>query len=396
MKLLHDLVQKHKSFAISAREHIHAHPELSDQEFETIRYICERLDEIGVPYQKLDGMNAIVGFIQGGVPGKTIALRADIDALPIQETSDKPYRSQHPGVMHACGHDAHAAVLLGTAKVLWDLKDKLCGNVKLFFQPAEEADGGAKRMLAAGCLENPHVDYVFGLHVNGQTPCGTIRGKVGAINAAGDNLDVTIHGKKAHGAYPSAGADAIVAAAYIITALQTVVSRLVSPIDSAVVTVGVIKGGDASNVICNEVKFTIMLRTLKPETREKVIEAIRRLVNDTCSAHGVTAEIVEIRGYDAMINNAECVEIVRDTAEKVLGKDAFSYVEHASLGCEDFCYFCQDRPGAFYQLGCGNAEFTAPGHNDKFDLDPETMGYGMLMQAGIVLKLIGSDEVKIL
>jgi amidohydrolase len=340
-------------------------------------------------------MNAIVGLIKGGAPGKTIALRADIDALPIQETSDKPYCSKNPGVMHACGHDAHAAILLGTAKILWDMKDKLCGNVKLLFQPAEETEGGAKRMVAAGCLENPHVDYVFGLHVGGETPCGAVRAKTGPINAAGDNFYVTVHGKKAHGAGPSSGIDAIVAASYVIIGLQSIVSRMVSPVDSAVITVGKISGGDASNVICNEVKFTIMLRTLKPETREKVIEGIRLVVNNTCAAHGATAEIIEMRGYDAMINNTDCVEIVRDIAEKVLGKENFGYVEHASLGCEDFCYFCQDRPGAFYRLGSGNAEFNAPGHNDKFDLDPDTMRYGMLMQAGIVLKLIGNNEVKI-
>lgn len=389
--MLHSLVEKHRSFAIAAREHLHRHPELSDQEFETSKFIQASLEEAGIEYYPVPGMTGVVGIIRGATPGKTIALRADMDALPITERSDKPYRSQNEGVMHACGHDVHTAILLGTARVLQDAREHLRGNVKLFFQPAEETWGGAKRMIAAGCMKNPDVDYVFGLHVDDAIPCGTLRTKAGALYASSDTYNVRIRGQKAHGCAPHLGNDAIVAAASIVMELQTVVSRRVSPHDSVVITVGKLSGGVASNVIADEATLSIIVRTISREARQRANDALRGIIVHACAMHGVQAEVEGKPDYDSVQNSPECVEIIRSVAEQVLGPESFSYVERPFMGCEDFCYYCTEVPGAFYKLGSRNEElgFTAPTHSSEYDADPETVTTGMKMQAGIVFELIG-------
>lgn len=395
-KLLLSLVEKHRNFAISAREHLHRHPELSDQEFETSAYIQACLKDAGIEHYVVPGMTGVVGIIRGAGEGKTVALRADMDALPLNEHSDKPYRSQNTGVMHACGHDVHTAILLGTAWVLQDARQHLCGNVKLFFQPAEETTGGAERMVAAGCMQDPDVDCVYGLHVDAAIPCGTLRTKAGAFNASSDTYDVTILGKKAHGADPQLGSDAIVAAASIIMELQTVVSRRVSPHDSVVITVGKLNGGTARNIIADQATLSIMVRTTCNDARRQANEALRAVIDNTCAMHGVTADVAAHHGYDTMYNSESCVQVIRTVAERVLGENAFSYVEHPFMGCEDFCYFCTDVPGAFYQLGSRNESLgiTAPTHSSEYDADPETVSMGMKMQVGIVFQLIGNEDVK--
>lgn len=395
-ELLISLVNKHRDFAIAAREHLHRHPELSNHEYETSAFIQNCLREAGIENVPVPGMTGVVGIIRGSGEGKTIALRADMDALPINEHSNRPYRSQVAGVMHACGHDVHTAILLGTARVLQDARAYLQGNVKLFFQPAEETTGGAKRMVASGCMKDPDVDCVYGLHVDAAIPCGTLRTKAGAFNAGSDTYTVTIHGQKAHGADPQLGRDAIVAAASIILELQTVVSRRVSPHDSVVVTVGKINGGTAENVIADRAELTIMVRTTNNDTRKEANEALRSIIEHTCAMHGVTADVNAQHGYDSMYNDEGCVERIRSVAGRVLGEGAFGYVEHPFMGCEDFCYFCSDVPGAFYQLGSRNEKLgiVAPTHSAEFDADPQTVPTGMLMQAGIVFDLIGSEAMK--
>ncbi len=395
-KLLLSLVDKHRNLAISAREHLHRNPELSNQEFKTSTYIQAFLKEAGIEHYVVPGMTGVVGIIRGAEEGKTVALRADMDALPLSENSSKPYRSQNDGVMHACGHDVHTAILLGTARVLQDAREHLRGNVKLFFQPAEETTGGAKRMVAAGCMKDPDVDWVYGLHVDAAIPCGTLRTKAGAFNASSDTFEVTIHGNKAHGADPHLGNDAIVAAASIIMELQTVVSRRVSPHDSVVITVGKMSGGTVRNVISDMATLSIMVRTTSSEARKRATEAVDAIIEHACAMHGVTVDVDAYHGYDSMNNSEACVEVIRSVAERVLGKEAFGYVEHPFLGCEDFCYFCTDIPGAFYQLGSRNESLgiTAPTHSSEYDADPETIPTGMKMQAGIVFELIGAEDVK--
>ncbi len=395
-KILNELVEKHSDFAIKAREHIHRNPELGNEEYETSAFVQKSLAAAGIEYYPVPDMTGVVGIIRGKQGGKTVALRADMDALPIQEESDKPYRSQIAGVMHACGHDAHTAILLGTAAVLQDARKYLHGNVKLFFQPAEETVGGAERMIAAGCMENPSVDYVFGLHVDSTVPTGTVHSRPGAMNASGDAYDVTVYGKKAHGARPHTGNDAIVAAASIVLEIQSIVSRRISAHDSAVITVGKINGGTARNIISDRVDLEMTLRTLADGVREKIRAVLPAMIEHICAMHGTEAEIVHEPGYDSLQNDKDCVELVRNVARRLLGKDSFGYIENPSLGCEDFSYFCRVVPGAFYNLGCRNESLgiVANAHSSRFDVDPQAIPVGMKMQAGIVFELIGDGLVK--
>lgn len=390
-KILFPLVEKYTSFAVKAREHLHRYPELSNEEFKTSAFIEKCLKEAGIDYYTIPGMTGLVGIIRGAKEGKTIALRADMDALPIQEDSNKPYRSKVDGVMHACGHDVHTAILLGTARVLQDARRYLAGQVKLFFQPAEETTGGAKRMIAAGCMANPSVDYVFGLHVDAEIPCGTLRTKAGAFNGAGDYYQIEIKGKKASATQPHLGANAIVAAAAMIMELQTITSRRISPYDNVVINVGTISGGTGSHVIADQADFSLMVRSTSREARRSTNEAIVTIIEQIAIMYGVEVKIDASPGYDTMYNSPACVELIRRVAGKMLGKDTFQYVEQPFMGMEDFCYFCKNVPGAFYQLGSRNEALgiTAPTHSPQYDADPETVPLGMKMQAGIVFELIG-------
>ncbi len=393
VKSLFAIVEKHRAFALQAREHLHQYPELSDAEFKTTEFIKNSLSEYGIKCSGIDGMTGVVAIIPGNSPGKTIALRADIDALPIQEHSKKPYKSKIPNVMHACGHDVHTAILLGTARVLQDVREQLQGNVKLFFQPAEETNGGAKRMVMAGCMKDPNVEEIYGLHVDAEIPCGTLRTKKGAFNASSDTYKVLIRGKKAHGASPHLGHDAIIAAASIVLELQTIISRRIPPQNSAVITIGTISGGSAENVVADEATLTIMLRTTNAVDRRTATGAIERIIQNVCKMHGVKVKMDVHRGYDSMYNDEFCVEEVRSVAERVLGEKAFSYVEYPFMGSEDFCYYCTDIPGAFYQLGSRNDALGITGmtHSAEYDADPETVINGIKMQAGIVLDRIGTS-----
>ncbi len=393
-KILNPIIEKHREFTIKIREKIHSNPELSDQEFETSQLIQAVLRSAGIEHKKLPGMTGVVGVIRGKYSGKTIALRADMDALPIQEKSDKHYASKNSGIMHACGHDVHTAALLGTALVLQDLRNYLHGNVKLFFQPAEETTGGAKRMVEAGCMVNPNVDMVFGFHVDAAIPVGTLRTKAGAFNASSDSYKVSLKGKTAHGSEPHLGNDVIVVAASIIMELQTIVSRKVSPLESAVITIGNISGGSAGNTIAEKVNFSIIVKSTDINVRTKVNSAIQKIIQHIAIMHDAEVSIEITGGYDTLYNDAKCVEIVRRVSEIMINPNAFSYVELPFLGSEDFCYFCTDVPGVLYQLGSRNETkgITANTHTSEYDADRETVIYGMKMQAGIVFDLLGKEH----
>ena len=244
---LRALIEAQKDWIIEKRRMLHRVPERGFAEFKTQKIVMDALDELGIPYKT--ERTWVVGLIEGALPGDVVALRADMDALPIEEPEGCAFRSEHPGMMHACGHDAHTAILLGAAKVLAGMRDQLRGSVKLLFQPAEETDGGAEPMVQAGAMENPHVDRVYGLHVMPNLPVGTIETRVGTLNASTDSVKITIHGKAGHGAYPERSVDAIVGSAQVICALQTLVSRNLSPLSSAVLSLGMIEGGTAQNII---------------------------------------------------------------------------------------------------------------------------------------------------
>lgn len=375
---------------VTIRRDFHMHPELSESEFRTNSKICDYLNEWGIEYKSGIADTGVVGLIRGKQEGKTVALRADIDALPIYEKNSESYCSMNNGVMHACGHDAHTTILLGVAKILKEMEDKLQGNIKLLFQPAEETIGGAKRMVKEGCMKNPDVDYVLGLHVMPYINAGEVELKYGKLNASTDEIKITIKGKSGHGAYPEKGIDAIMISGYVITAVQSLVSRNISPLNSIVVSLGTISGGVKTNVIADEVVIKGTLRALDNESRNFAKERVKEIVSNTAKAFGGegTAEFHD--GYEALINDDEVVDVIKENAEKFIGKENMFFKEFPSLGAEDFSYFSEVAKGGFFHLGCGNSKrgITANIHCDNFDIDEECIKTGVFLQIENVLSLL--------
>lgn len=376
--------------AIALRRHIHKNPELSEMEYKTMELICQKLRELDIPYRKNVAGTGIIALIEGGLPGKTVGIRADMDALPIEEmNTELSYCSNVKGVMHACGHDAHTAILWGVAAVLSKIRSSLHGNVKLLFQPAEETVGGAERMIAEGCLENPHVDYMLGLHVDPDIPAGKIGLKYGKMYAASDMLTLKVYGRSCHGARPEQGVDAIVAAAQIINNVQSFVSRNVSPVDSAVCSFGTIHGGNVRNQIADYVELTGIIRTLDPETRLFARERITDICRQTASMLGGRAELIIQPSYSPLINNDAVVDMVRETAGGIIGKDNIVIRDVPSLGVEDFAYFAAARPACFFHLGCGiEGERHRVCHSSCFNINERCIPLGIELQCENVLTLL--------
>ena len=387
------LLEKAKALAPYLQEvffQIHQNPELSEQEYKTQALIMAELEKMGIEATPI-AETGVMGIIRGGKPGKTIAFRADMDALPIQEQTDLPYRSQTEGVMHACGHDAHTAILLGAAKMLSAKKDMLQGNVKLFFQPAEEGWGGAERMIQAGCMEDPHVDAVFFGHASSGYPAGAVTVRSGPTSAASNSFTVTFRGKGTHGASPHIGTDAIVAACQAVTALQTISSRRTNPTDSIVVTVGAFHAGTAGNVIPETAQLDGMIRTLNPQIRERAKKDFRQILNGVAAAMDVEVDIDLREGYTATVNDETMTQLMRDSAAKLLGSDNVHTTPAPGLGTEDFAYFCQAAPGCYYNIGVGNVEkgYTYPVHNPRFAVDPDALPYGVALYVQIAEDFLG-------
>lgn len=290
-------------------------------------------------------------------------------------------------MMHACGHDAHTAIALGAGRLLYGLRERLHGRVKLLFQPAEETVGGAEPMVAAGVMENPHVDRVYGLHVMPYLPVGQVETRAGTLNASTDTVRLTIRGRSGHGAYPEQGTDAIVCAAQVITALQTIVARNVSPLQSAVLTIGMIEGGTAQNIICDAVHMRGTLRTANAALRTAMKQRIADIAGGVASAMGCTAEVEIIPGYAALVNDSAEAARVRRVASALLGADNVLDKEAPSMGGEDFSFFGDCAPGAFYHIGCSRAdELPAPPlHSRDFHLDEGCLAIGVMMHAALVL-----------
>ena len=368
---------------VAVRRELHQHPELGLEERWTSGRIQELLTEIGVPFRAGLARTGVVGTIGGRSAGPAVALRADIDGLPLTDAKDVPYRSRVEGMMHACGHDVHTTVLLGAARILAGLGDELAGTVRLIFQPAEETVGGAELLIAEGVLEDPPVDAIFGLHVEPRLDVGKIGLHYGHRNAASDSLGLVIHGRAGHGAYPAGTVDAVVVAAHVVTALQTVVSRNVDPRRSAVVSFGTIHGGGQQNIVANRVELSGTVRTLDPETRELVLERVRRTAEGVAAGFGARAELEIEPGYDALINDDRMVEVVRANAAEMLGEDHLAVQPEPNMGVEDFAYYVQKVPGAFYSLGVRNEEkgIVHSVHHDRFDVDESCLAIGAAVQA---------------
>ena len=379
------LVEAQADWIIQKRRQLHRIPEKGFAEFKTQKVITDTLDELGIPYTT--ERTWVIGMIEGALPGGVVGLRADMDALPIEEPEGCEFRSEHPGMMHACGHDAHVAILLGAAKVLMSIRDQLPGKVKLLFQPAEETDGGAEPMVAAGAMENPHVDRVYGLHVMPNLPVGTIETRAGTLNASTDSVRITIHGRAGHGAYPERSADAIVCAAQVITTLQTLVSRNLSPISSAVLSIGMISGGTAANIICDSVSMRGTLRTANSEIRAMMKRRIEEVTTGADGVMGCTADVNIIPGYAALVNNGQEAMRIRRVAGRLFGREHAVEKPEPSMGGEDFSFFSDCAPGAFFHVGCAAREKmpAPPLHSKDFALDERCLTIGALMHVALVL-----------
>lgn len=383
-----EIIRTYQPWLVKIRRQLHQIPEPGDAEFETADSVCQILETLKIPYTRK--RTSIIALIEGTKPGKTVAIRADMDALPVDEPENRPYVSSHKGYMHACGHDAHMTCALGAARYFAEHRKEFSGAIKLLFQPAEETTGGAETMIKEGCLENPHVDAVIGLHVQSYIPVGKIEVKYDALNGSSDYLKIIIKGRGAHAAYPDTGIDAIVIAANVMNALQTIVSRSVSPLEEAVLTIGTIEGGKRNNILADEVTMTGTIRTTNPEVRADIARKVTTLVQSVSQAFGGTGSVEIIPSYMALINHNWVVDIVAEEAQRLLGKDSLIWKSKPSLGVEDFSFFLKERPGAFYHLGCGNPEkgITAPLHARDFDIDESCLPIGSALHVAVAQRLL--------
>lgn len=354
------------------RRYLHMHPEVSYKEHETVEYICNFYDEFDIPYEKNIGGNGIVARIEGGLPGKTVALRADFDALPIQEETGVAYQSTVPNVSHACGHDGHTATLLVLAKTLFQHREQLAGNYVMIHQHAEEVTpGGAKAMVEAGCLEG--VDAVFGTHLWSQFDAGTIQTRPGAMMAGADSFTLTLHGVGGHGAMPHTTVDTVTLGAQIVTALQQVASRRIDPTSPVVLTVGSFHAGDAFNIIAGSAELKGTVRTFDVEVREQVIVEMKRIIKGLCEAADATFTFNYTRGHPPVINDALMAQHVLETAQHVPNVKAAQIMDANMVG-EDFSYYLNARPGAFFFTGAKPVDGPAYAHHHpKFNFEEYAM-----------------------
>lgn len=375
-----------KDELITIRRDLHEHPELGFEEKRTSEKIKEFLTKEGIPYVEV-AKTGVCGIIKGEKEdnNRVIGLRADMDALPIQDKKVCSYSSKVPGKMHACGHDAHTTILLGVARILNKNKRLFGGCVKLFFEPAEETVGGAPFMIKEGVLENPRVDAIVGLHVTEDLDYGKIRIKSGVVNAASNPYKIKIKGIGGHGAAPHTTIDPIVIASNVVMALQTIVSREIAPVNPSVITVGSINGGTAQNVIPEEVEITGIIRTLTKEDREYVVRRFKELVTGICRGMRGECDIYIEEGYPCLYNNATMVERVKYVGKELLGVENVVEQKHPSMGVESFAFFAMERTSAFYYLGTGNRTkgTDKAAHSNLFDIDEDAIPLGVAMQCGI-------------
>lgn len=380
---IRSLAKKYGSTFIDIRHQLHANPELSYQEFETSQFIQQKLTEYNIPFE-VKATTGVVGLIRGKNPAKrVVALRADMDALPIQEQNDIPYKSTKPGIMHACGHDVHTSCLLGAAKILSELKDEWEGTVKLIFQPGEERNpGGASILIKEGVLENPAPQSIYALHVHPTLPTGKLSFRGGMVMASADEIYITIKAKGGHAAAPHLTADTILIASHLIIALQQVVSRNNNPFNPSVLSITSFQGGNATNVIPSEVKLMGTFRAMNEQWRFDAHNIIKRIATELVESMGATLDIHIDVGYPFVLNDEKLCAAARKKAEIFVGE---SNVEETELrmGAEDFAYYSHQIPGCFFRLGTMNpskGNFTGV-HTPTFNIDEDAIELGMAMMA---------------
>jgi amidohydrolase len=384
---LHERVMALNAELVACRRDFHRWPELSFREVHTAARVASELQAMGLEVQTGVAKTGVVGLLRGGRPGgKTLLVRADIDALPLDEQNDVSYRSRNPGVMHACGHDAHMAMLLTVIRVLAEHREELAGNLKFVFQPAEEGPGGADLMIEEGVLENPRVDAAIGFHIWNELPVGVIGVRPGPLMASSDEFEIVIEGQGTHAADPHLGVDAVVVAAHVLTALQTIVSRSVSPLESAVLSVGKIVSGSAHNVIAQKAHMSGTVRTFNEELRASMPGRIQQLIEGVSMAFGATARLEYRYQYPVLSNSPEMSALVRTAAERAIGP-ARVVTADATMGAEDMAYFLREVPGCYFLIGSANPDkgFDKPHHHPQFDIDEDALPVGVQVIVQAVL-----------
>jgi amidohydrolase len=379
---------------IEWRRRLHQKPELGFCEKLTAEFVTQKLQEWGIPYQTGIAKTGTVAIVEGKAGtqnSKVLAIRADMDALPIQEENQVPYKSQHDGVMHACGHDGHTTIALGTAHYLSQHRDLFSGTVKFIFQPAEEGPGGAKPMIEEGVLKNPDVDAIIGLHLWNNLPLGTVGVRTGALMAAVERFRCTILGRGGHGAIPQQTIDSIVVASQVVNALQTIVARNVNPIDSAVVSVGQFHAGTAMNVIADTAQLGGTVRYFNPSYKGYFGQRIEQIIAGICQAHGARYELNYYSLYPPVINDGAIADLVRSVAETIVESPLGVVPECQTMGGEDMSFFLEEVPGCYFFLGSANAEkdLAYPHHHPRFDFDETALGMGVEIFVRCVEKFFG-------
>jgi amidohydrolase len=394
-KKIQQLAKQYAPEFISIRHHLHAHPELSYKEFQTSQFVQENLLAAGIPFQVM-AETGVVGLIRGKNPGKrVIALRADMDALPIKEENDIAYKSKNEGVMHACGHDVHTTVLLGASRILQELRDEWEGTVKLIFQPGEEKNpGGASLMIKEGVLEGPVPQAIFGLHVHPGLEVGKLSFRAGMVMASADEIYITIRGKGGHAAAPHLTVDTILVASQLVVALQQIISRNRNPLSPSVLSITSVQGGYTTNVIPSEVKLMGTFRAMDEEWRFRAHELIRRLATELVHSMGAEIDLHIDVGYPMVYNNESLDKVARGEAAQFMGVANVLETE-VRLGAEDFGYYTRQIPGCFYRLGVMNTEkgITSGVHTPTFNIDESAIeiGAGMMAWLGSHVEFGGED-----
>ncbi|MBP1947321.1 M20 family metallopeptidase [Virgibacillus litoralis] len=356
---------------VEIRRYLHQYPELSFHETKTAQYIADFYEKLGIPYQTNVGGNGVIATLKGDKPGKTVALRADFDALPIQDEKDVPYKSKVDGVMHACGHDGHTATLLMLAKTMTSFQEDLPGTIVFLHQHAEEyAPGGAKPIVESGAID--HVDAVFGTHLWATTPFGVLQTTKDVFMAGTDRFTITIHGQGGHGAYPHETKDAIVIGSQLITQLQQIVSRRLDPLETAVLTIGVFEAGTTFNVIADKAKIVGTVRFLNTAVQEQVIEEMEKVIKGVCVSSDASYSFDYVKGYPPLVNHAEEAELVLNASEKI--KEIHTAEEVLPvMGGEDFAYYTMKKPGAYFFTGAQKEGNEFPHHHPKFDIEERAL-----------------------
>jgi amidohydrolase len=390
--VLKEKIDGMKDWLVDIRRTIHMHPELGFEEVETPKLAAEWLGNFGFQVKRGLAKTGVVGLLRGKKPGKTVGIRADMDALPLNEANQVPYTSQIRGKMHACGHDAHVAIVLGVAKFFSSFPDQVRGNIKFIFQPAEENGGGGRMMVGEGILENPTVDAIFAAHVFPFLPVG----KVGIYEreglAATDRFTVKIIGKGGHGAFPHVSKDPILAAAHLITQIHSIVSRNINPLDSAVVTIGQVNGGTAFNIIPDEIELSGTARSFNTQVREDLRSRIEQVIQGIARSFGIDYRFNFEYGYPILINDPEMSKLVVSACSKGIGKENIEILK-PSMGGEDFAYYLEKVPGSYFRLGIRNEEkgIIHPYHSSLFDIDEEVLPFGVEMFVRIINQFLGLE-----